>query len=209
MRICPYCQSRPEVDLKQIHFRDLGLNESLPCPECRTALSVIELELQPVVTIERCHSCLGLFFNPGELEYLLEIQTNQVLWIDDDQLDEMAAVELPKVTYRKCPVCTEVMNRMNFGRHSGIIVDRCHHHGFWLDGGELRRLSEWWRAGGKLVYQNSEVHRVASLSPAEAMEKPAVWTSGLFDSRQRGPSGLDVLTSEFLQWLSRVLMRMQ
>lgn len=32
-------------------------------------------------------------------------------------------------------------------------MDRCRHHGVWLDGGELRRLLEWKKAGGQLLHE--------------------------------------------------------
>jgi Zn-finger nucleic acid-binding protein len=48
------------------------------------------------------------------------------------------------------------MNRVNFGTKSGVIVDRCRDHGVWLDGGELRHLFEWMKAGGKLLSQERE-----------------------------------------------------
>jgi Zn-finger nucleic acid-binding protein len=42
------------------------------------------------------------------------------------------------------------MNRMNFGRVSGVIVDVCKPHGTWFDGGELTRVIAF-AAGGGLV----------------------------------------------------------
>jgi Zn-finger nucleic acid-binding protein len=40
------------------------------------------------------------------------------------------------------------MTRMNFGRHSGIVVDVCRSHGTWFDRGELDAVLEFVRAGG-------------------------------------------------------------
>ena len=51
------------------------------------------------------------------------------------------------------------MNRVNFGTNSGVIVDRCKDHGVWLDGGELRQLFEWMKAGGKLLQQEREAEQ--------------------------------------------------
>ena len=48
------------------------------------------------------------------------------------------------------------MNRINFGTNSGVIVDRCKDHGIWLDGGDLKHLFEWMKAGGKLLQQERE-----------------------------------------------------
>jgi Zn-finger nucleic acid-binding protein len=55
------------------------------------------------------------------------------------------------VKYIKCPVCDKFMNRLNFGSRSGVIVDKCKEHGIWLDGGELKQIMEWTKAGGKLL----------------------------------------------------------
>ena len=68
MTFCPFCGVRQDVNLRQIHFRDLGTDESLPCPGCAAPLDVIEFETDPAIRIERCTACYGTFFNPGELE---------------------------------------------------------------------------------------------------------------------------------------------
>ena len=72
MTFCPFCGVRQDVNLRQIHFRDLGTDASLPCPHCTTPLGVIEFDTEPKVRIERCTACFGNFFNPGELEVLLD-----------------------------------------------------------------------------------------------------------------------------------------
>ena len=53
-----------------------------------------------------------------------------------------------KVEYRKCPVCRGTMQRKNFARRSGIIVDWCGKHGTWLDADELEDLASYILAGG-------------------------------------------------------------
>ncbi len=40
------------------------------------------------------------------------------------------------------------MNRRNFGRHSGVIVDICGSHGIWFDAQELAQVVRWVRSGG-------------------------------------------------------------
>ncbi|MEX1113782.1 MAG: zf-TFIIB domain-containing protein [Akkermansiaceae bacterium] len=66
MTFCPFCGVRQDIDLRQIHFRDLGTDEALACPSCSTGLSVIEFETDPTLRIERCKACHGMFFNPGD-----------------------------------------------------------------------------------------------------------------------------------------------
>ena len=40
------------------------------------------------------------------------------------------------------------MNRRNFGRTSGVIVDCCGAHGTWFDADELERVGKFVAAGG-------------------------------------------------------------
>jgi Transcription factor zinc-finger len=54
----------------------------------------------------------------------------------------------PKVRYGWCPRCGQIMNRRNFGAHSGIVVDVCREHGTWFDQGELAAALAFVRAGG-------------------------------------------------------------
>jgi Zn-finger nucleic acid-binding protein len=43
----------------------------------------------------------------------------------------------PDRFYRICPVCNEVLNRLIFKKHSGIIIDVCNADGIWFDIHEL------------------------------------------------------------------------
>jgi len=181
MTFCPFCGVRQDVNLRQIHFRELGTDASLPCPHCFTPLDVIEFEIEPKVRIERCTTCYGTFFNPGELEVLLDAQTNPLVWLDPVQLQQITRdfYHDPEITYRKCPMCAERMSHINFGGKSGVIIDRCGTHGVWLEGSELRRLTEWWRAGGKLIYQQNEADRLkflVSRPPPKRKQPPLVTT---------------------------------
>ena len=75
-----------------------------------------------------------------------------------------------EVIYLKCPFCSERMSRINFGGSSGVILDHCGIHGVWLQNIELRRLLEWWHAGGKLIYQQHEEKQARLFSGAARME---------------------------------------
>jgi Zn-finger nucleic acid-binding protein len=165
MTFCPFCGVRADVDLRQIHFRDLGEDVSMACPQCTTPLGVIEVQTEPPTRIERCIGCHGMFFNPGEIESLLDSQTNPLVWLDSVQLQQIADDfgHQHEVVYQKCPMCEERMNHINFGRRSGVILDRCVQHGIWIEGSKLRRLTEWWRAGGRLIYQQNENHKAKLL----------------------------------------------
>jgi Zn-finger nucleic acid-binding protein len=166
MTFCPFCGVRADIDLRQVHFRDMGPDPGMACPQCTTPLDVIEFETEPRLQVERCLTCHGMFFNPGEIEALLDAQTNPVVWLDPVQLEQIAGDfgnTQREIAYQKCPMCEDRMTHFNFGGRSGVIADRCGTQGVWLEGGELRRLAEWWRAGGKLIYQQKEQERVNKL----------------------------------------------
>ena len=197
MSFCPFCGVRQDVNLRQIHFRDLGTDASLPCPHCATPLDVIEFDTEPKVRIERCTTCYGTFFNPGELELLLDAGTNPLVWLDPVQLKRISEDfgYNHEVVYLKCPICSERMSHLNFGGSSGVIIDRCGTHGVWLEGSELRRLTEWWRAGGKLLYQKNEQERVKRMfSPPVQQRRTSSGTT--IESEDPGRSGKSDIPGE-------------
>jgi len=167
---CDYCGSRNDTDLKGVHYYTTHETESERiCPRCNIRLRTIDLKIDGRFLIERCDECLGLFFDPGELEALLEATVSNVFTINRSQLDNINSMRAHDygVSYIKCPICLKMMNRVNFGTKSGVIVDRCKDHGVWLDGGELRHLFEWMKAGGKLLQQE----RQEQLKKDEAAEQ--------------------------------------
>jgi len=186
MNFCPYCGVRQDIDLRQIHFRDLSVpDRGLPCPSCTEPLHLIEVATAPPMRVERCGGCFGMFFNPGELEAVLNQQTEAAVRFDSLMLDQVSADygSNHEVVYRKCPMCSERMSHLNFGGRSGVILDRCGSHGLWLEGGELRRLAEWWRAGGKLIHQNEEAKRIGRLfAPPPRKANP---TGGSIESPEK------------------------
>ncbi|MCX6554408.1 MAG: zf-TFIIB domain-containing protein [Candidatus Aminicenantes bacterium] len=159
--ICQYCKTRQDVDLAMIHRFTIEKPDSERiCPRCHIPLQTIDLHLGKKFYIERCVRCLGLFFDPGELEALLDTAVTHVYETDRQRLDELQNVkrssEYP-LGYIDCPVCKKLMNRINFGSRSGVIADKCRDHGLWLDGGELRQVLEWVKAGGDLYHKQKEL----------------------------------------------------
>jgi Zn-finger nucleic acid-binding protein len=53
-----------------------------------------------------------------------------------------------RIRYRPCVRCGKMMNRVNFGRLSGTVVDVCRGHGTYLDAGELHQIVSFIHAGG-------------------------------------------------------------
>ena len=67
-----------------------------------------------------------------------------------------APVRIGDVRYRRCAACQKLMNRMNFGRVSGVIIDLCKGHGVWFDPGELQRALTFVAGGGLTRMRESE-----------------------------------------------------
>lgn len=53
-----------------------------------------------------------------------------------------------RVRYRPCVQCGKMMNRVNFGKMSGTVVDVCRGHGTYLDAGELHQIVAFIHGGG-------------------------------------------------------------
>jgi len=170
--VCRYCQTLNDVDLRTIEVSaGAGTAADQDCPRCRVPLRSIHLGVDGGLHIERCARCLGLFFNPGELERVLNDSGSDVSDVDGHRLRAIADDAYPQqarqVRYVSCPVCGELMNRRNYGAASGVVIDACRKHGLWLDGGELGHILKWAKAGGRI----HDAEKKAQRSASEAREK--------------------------------------
>lgn len=151
--ICVYCKTKNDVDLKGIGDHAVHQPDSKRlCPRCEIPMHTLKVKTNDELYIEQCKTCYGFFFDLGELEYLLSQSVSNIFDINHKRLGEIVGNRNEDfgVKYIKCPVCEKYMNRLNFGARSGVIIDKCKDHGVWLDGGELKRIMEWTKAGGKL-----------------------------------------------------------
>jgi Zn-finger nucleic acid-binding protein len=153
--ICDYCGTRNDTDLKGVHKYTVQQPDSKRiCPRCNISMKTIDMKIEGKFLIERCPDCLGLFFDINELETLLKASVKNVYDIQRHKINELnKSLKNNDYTasYIKCPVCSKLMRRVNFGAKSGVIIDKCSEHGIWLDGGELRHLLEWVKAGGQIL----------------------------------------------------------
>lgn len=155
--LCGYCGTRYDIDLARIKYGTEETKLDRSCPDCHSELSTIDLKLGGRFLIERCQDCHGVFLDPLELEEFLER-----IYKHQGPVNTMVLPEFSNninkssraVRYRKCPVCTKLMARRNFGHRSGVIMDTCRDHGTWLDSGELNQLVRWSKAGGQNIKCN-------------------------------------------------------
>jgi Zn-finger nucleic acid-binding protein len=163
---CRYCGTRNDVDLKEkFPYRIEQQASSRSCPQCNISLQTVQSIQDDNLTIERCAQCFGLFFDRGELEYVLENSVSHVYEINVEHIENINQDRYKKpadFTYLKCPECSVLMNRVNFGYRSAVVVDQCLIHGIWLDNGELTHLMEWKKAGGLMLHQQTEIAKKQS-----------------------------------------------
>ena len=153
---CSYCGTRNDMDVLTIDRFAVSRQGSSrrQCPDCRIPLQTIRLSTDGAFAIERCDTCFGLFFDPGELQAFLAASVSPTFQINTREIvniNRERASQDRQVRYIPCPECGILMNRVNFGYRSGVVMDQCRKHGVWLDNGELTHLMEWKKAGGQLL----------------------------------------------------------
>ncbi len=157
--VCSYCHAKIDVDLSAKGFQTVHAPERFrTCPVCKKEMDVLNIgqEDDPFY-IDRCPACLGIFLDTGELDAIVRETVPSVRHINAEKLKQLKREMLDynkTVSYRACPVCGKLMNRENYGKFSGVIVDRCRNHGVYLDAGELQLIQRWIAAGGNLLPQS-------------------------------------------------------
>jgi len=111
-----------------------------PCPRCSHPLEVAP---GTDTRVHECPRCGGMFVPRDVLAELLCTAE-----LGGGLRESASRPGLDPVRYVPCPQCHASMNRVNFGRVSGVIVDVCKMHGTWFDAGELTRVIAFAAAGG-------------------------------------------------------------
>lgn len=159
---CAYCRARLATVSCPGCFA-LMFAGSAFCPKCggRSARA----DPQPSSTA--CPGCRGIMARVtiGELG-LLECTACDGVWIDAAEFERICAdheaqaallhrwntrpgpPSRTRVRYRPCAACGKMMNRVNFGRLSGTVIDVCRGHGTFLDAGELHAVVMFITEGG-------------------------------------------------------------
>lgn len=116
------------------------------CPRCAVAMAVIALGS---TSLRECGSCDGLWVDVESFEQICADREQAVLLgaAQFASAQRSASAE-SRVRYVPCPECGQLMNRVNFARCSGVIVDVCKGHGTWFDRDELAEIAEFIRGGG-------------------------------------------------------------
>lgn len=146
---CPRCG----VAAAQVGAADLPARN---CPRCRTEMQSITIG---TTAVRECFKCEGLWLDVPAFEKICADREQQaaVLGAASPAPTHAASDAVSKVSYVPCPECGQLMNRINFARCSGVIVDVCRGHGTWFDRDELSRIIDFIRGGGLEAARGKEI----------------------------------------------------
>lgn len=117
-----------------------------PCPACAKPLASAKVG---DVAVGECLACGGLWLDRAVFEQLGVSRERQGAVLGAlPTPDQPPAVKLEPVQYRPCPACRQRMNRVNYAKRSGVVLDVCKAHGLWFDKDELRRVLAFIAGGG-------------------------------------------------------------
>lgn len=131
----------------------------LACPRCGAGLGA---EIVGPLALHRCADCGGVWLDPGTVRMVCEGETDPEPRSGATRQGAAGRAEAaPRddhIRYLRCPVCSEVMNRVNFARVLGVVLDVCRPHGAWFDAGELRAVQKFVRGPGlRMVIRRREL----------------------------------------------------
>ncbi len=144
------------------------------CPRCRVNMEQIALGATRVC---ECPKCEGLWVDTDSLARICSEREQQsaALGLVHPLHRAAAGIEL-QVRYLPCPICQQLMNRVNFAGYSNVIVDVCKSHGTWFDCDELRRVLEFIQSGGLDTARQSEIAELeARRHQLKEMQMPGGW----------------------------------
>ncbi len=114
-----------------------------------------------------CATCHGLWVGRDTVERLVASHADDAILlalvpgIGATSAPRARSAGMTAVRYRACPECATIMNRVNFARISGVILDVCRSHGAWFDAHELPAVLEFVRRGGLDVARSREAAALA------------------------------------------------
>jgi Zn-finger nucleic acid-binding protein len=109
------------------------------------------------IAMRECEGCGGLWVEVAAFEKICADREQQAAVLGAaSPAPTHQAVGAEKIHYAPCPRCGQLMNRINFARCSGVIVDICKGHGTWFDRDELSGIVQFIRGGGLAVSRQRE-----------------------------------------------------
>ena len=103
----------------------------MECPKCHANME--EITYGRDLTVDRCVSCKGIWFDVGEAEILKGKWMSEFL----DSGDPKVGKEFDKIVDINCPRCGKKMDKIADPKQYHIWYEACEEHGMYLDAGEF------------------------------------------------------------------------
>ncbi|MGB0716644.1 MAG: zf-TFIIB domain-containing protein [Phycisphaerae bacterium] len=137
-------------------------SDNRACPQCHERMQSIDLGIgDTAFFIERCGSCRGMFFDPGELEAVLQHYAQHVSRSEHADLKEMYSYlgqrETSAESCHDCPVCHRCLEQRHLTDRGGITIQTCNDHGTWISGYDVAALLSWAESADRLVKMRSVI----------------------------------------------------
>lgn len=128
------------------------------CPRCKIDMSSVQIGSQ---TMRECQKCAGLWLDVATFEKICADREQQAAVLGGASPAPSHELQPEqKIRYVPCPQCGQLMNRMNFAKCSGVVVDVCKGHGTWFDAQELSSIVQFIRGGGLEVSRQKEKNEI-------------------------------------------------
>lgn len=115
-----------------------------------------------VVSLHQCGKCFGLWLDTTTFQQICRDAEQQAAVLGIASTETVQNRPLSPITYRRCPRCRQLMNRVNFAQRSGVVVDVCRNHGTWFDLNELQQIVLFIRSGGLKAARQREKSDLAA-----------------------------------------------
>ena len=139
---CEYCG---HCGAKMLKAETSALENAGDCPRCKTKLGGLQIG---DIGLQECARCGGLWSAPDMFESICADGENQSAVLNFAGGRSEITGQPAQISYVPCPECKQLMNRSNFARSSGVIIDLCKQHGVWFDAEELPKIIGFIRQGG-------------------------------------------------------------
>jgi Zn-finger nucleic acid-binding protein len=199
-KFCPHCGAKVERS-------ENPAAASRPCPRCHTGLTAAVIG---ATNVSECPHCAGLWIDTSTFNEICADREKQAAVITSapPTTAENPDFDLNEIHYLPCPICTRLMNRVNFAHRSGVILDICKSDGVWFDRDELRRIVEFIRAGGLDASRATDREQWEAEKRSQALSIPTAAGVGIDlspDADFRGTLEAGSLFGDVLHLIARML----
>jgi Zn-finger nucleic acid-binding protein len=149
MKFCPHCGAKSDRAVKDV--------AALSCPDCKSGMHQVSVGATDFL---ECNDCGSTWIDADAFTQMCvdrQLRGAVAAMVNPARGGEVARTT--RVRYLPCPVCRKTMNRQNFGRRSGVIIDVCKGHGVWFEHGELQRVMSFIDRGGLEQARAAEAER--------------------------------------------------